>query len=45
MFSQYKQNGIKWVIAYGNHSLNEHEKNYCNAWMEMLDSVTYIDCI
>ncbi len=43
VLSQLQPDGAERVIAYGNRSQNEHEKNYCATRLEMLALVTNID--
>ena len=43
VFSRQQHDRTKWVIAYGNRSLNEQEKNHCNTRLEIQALATYVD--
>ena len=43
VFSRQQQDRTKWMIAYGNRSLNEQEKNHCNTRLQMQALATYVD--
>ena len=43
VLSRLQPNDTERVIAYGSHSLNEQEKNYCGTRLEMLDLINYMD--
>ena len=43
VLSQVQADGTERVVAYGSHSLNDHERNYCTTRLEMLALVTYVE--